>query len=124
MTAAGVYEDETFFSIFAEQGLFYEIVADKLRDNLALEDNADQTMLDLQMRRLRYVISRPTSVWSGNESSKTDPDAPPMAHLSILKQCVLLNDQKSRVSMYKMADFFDFDITDYISCTSDLNHVI
>ena len=44
--------------------------------------------------------------------------------MSILKQIVLNNDQKSRVSMYRLADFFDMDITDYISCTEDLIKVI
>ena len=45
--------------------------------------------------------------------------------MSILKQCVLFNDQKSRVSMYRLADFFEeLNITDFISCTKDLSLVI
>ena len=44
--------------------------------------------------------------------------------MSILKQVVLFTDQKSRVSMYRLADFFDLELTDYISCTADLKLVI
>ena len=40
--------------------------------------------------------------------------------MSILKQCVLFDSQRSKVSMYKLADFFDLEITDYISSTPDL----
>ena len=43
-----------------------------------------------------------------------------ITHMSILKQCVLFDSQSSKVSMYKLADFFDFEITDYISSTQDL----
>jgi len=44
--------------------------------------------------------------------------------MSILKQVVLFSDQQSRINMYRLADFFDLDITDYISCTADLSLVI
>jgi hypothetical protein len=65
------------------------------------------------------VITRPTPVFRGGQSDTL------VAHLSILKQCVLLSDQKSRVSMYRLADqCVEIDITDYISCTADLNQVI
>lgn len=43
-----------------------------------------------------------------------------VTRMSILKQCVLFDSQSSKVSMYKLADFFDFEITDYISSTQDL----
>ena len=72
---------------------------------------------ELLMRRLRYVIIRPTPVYDDNIGL-------PLAYMSILKQVVLFLDQKSRVSMYRLADFFDLELTDYISCTADLKLVI
>ena len=48
-----------------------------------------------------------------------------IAKMTILKQCVLFNDQKSRVSMYRLAEYIpELIITDYISCTADLGLVI
>ena len=48
-----------------------------------------------------------------------------IAKMTILKQCVLFNDQKSRVSMYRLAEYIpELIITDYISCTADLSLVI
>ena len=76
-----------------------------------------QDEFDLFMRRLRLVITRPTPIYG----KKNEPQ---ITTLSILKQCVLFTDQKSRVSMYRMADLFDLDLTDYISCTADLRLVI
>jgi len=32
MTAISVYKDETFFSIFAEQGIIYEVIYDQIRN--------------------------------------------------------------------------------------------
>jgi len=31
-TAISVYKDETFFSIFAEQGIIYEVIYDQIRN--------------------------------------------------------------------------------------------
>ena len=76
-----------------------------------------QDEFDLLMRRLRYIITRPTPVYA-------DDLEKPLTHMSILKQVVLFTDQKSRVSMYRLADFFELDLTDYISCTADLKLVI
>ena len=63
------------------------------------------------------MITRPTPVYGDNYDK-------PLTNMSILKQVVLFTDQKSRVSMYRLADFFDLDLTDYISCTADLKLVI
>ena len=71
------------------------------------------------MRRVRYVITRPTPVFG---KGKTDTL---VTYLSILKQCVLLTCQKSRVNIYRLADkLTDLNITDYVSCSADLNQVI
>lgn len=66
------------------------------------------------MRRLAFVINKPTPVYGSKDTEQT------FTYMSILKQCVLLNDQRSRVSMYRLADSFDFNLTHYISCTADL----
>ena len=76
-----------------------------------------QDEFELLMRRLRYMITRPTPVYGDNYDKS-------LTNMSILKQVVLFTDQKSRVSMYRLADFFDLDLTDYISCTADLKLVI
>lgn len=119
LTASATYNGETFFSIFAEQGAIYEVFYDQIRGlSLSKEKQAlSQDELELLMRRLRYVITRPTPVFAG-EGEK------PVTSMSILKQVVLFADQKSRVSMYRLADFFELDITDYISCTADMKLMI
>lgn len=72
---------------------------------------------DLLLRRMQYVIMRPSPVYTKDYTKE-------ITKMSILKQCIIFNDQRSRVSMYKLADFLDLDITDYISCTADLKQVI
>ena len=75
---------------------------------------------DLFMRRLRYVITRPTQVFATKKGEEAGKMEDLVTRMSILKQCVLFDSQRSKVSMYKLADFFDLEITDYISSTPDL----
>ena len=58
------YDGHTIFSIFAEQGEIYEAIYDQIRAN---EGQSERKMMnsaefELYMRRMRYVITRPTPV--------------------------------------------------------------
>lgn len=111
-----VYKDETFWSIFAEQGIIYEVFLDQIR-NQERKQMISSDEFDLLLRRMKYVITRPSPVFAKDFTKE-------ITKMSILKQCIIFNDQRSRVSMYKLADFLDLDICDYISCTADLKQVI
>ncbi len=65
-----MYNDETFFSIFGDHGIIYEIFYDQIRKLGGLSAGSDDSKamisvdeFQLFMRRLRYVITRPTPVY-------------------------------------------------------------
>ena len=115
-----LYGDNTFFSLFADQGEIYEVIYDQVKMN---DQSNEKRILSNDefktfMRRMRYVITHPTIVHKNEE-------IPENAKLTILKQCILFKDQKSRISLYRLAEFIpDLNLTNYISCTSDLNAMV
>lgn len=70
------------------------------------------------MKQLLFVLTRPTLLFS---SGKLDQE---VTQMSVLKQCLLYPSYKARMRLYRMADFIDAIITDYISSAKDLRHVI
>ena len=65
-TIVQVFEEETFFTIFAEQAEVYDAISDQL--HLALLENQQNEMEDERIfqkvvRRLKIVVDRPTPVW-------------------------------------------------------------
>ena len=64
LTASCVFDNETFFSIFAEQGIIYEVFYDTIKEKDAKMLPAED--FDLFMRRLRLTITRPTPVYDKN----------------------------------------------------------
>ena len=125
LAVCSVYGDESFFSLFAEQGVIYEVFFDQIKRMQDARGGEKVLLspdeLELFKRRLSYVLTRPTPVQSQDTHERDDEE---VCCMSILKQVVLFNDQPSRVAMYRLADLVNLDITDYISCTADLSQVM
>ena len=90
LTANCIFGDETFFSVFAEQGIIYEIFLDQIRKQQGSNDDEGSLMIpanefEVYMRRLRFVITRPTPVYDKGFKHV-------ICSMSILKQVVLFND--------------------------------
>ena len=69
LSTSCVYGSETFFSLFAEQGIIYEVFYEQLKKMQDAQDSSgvDKQMLsprelELFLRRLHYVITRPTPI--------------------------------------------------------------
>lgn len=64
------------------------------------------------------MLDRPTPVCVHEQ------DDVKIADLSIVKQALLFREAKAQVSLYKVADLVELDLTDYISCIGDLELLI
>ena len=116
-----MYMGETFFSLFSALDAIYQVV------NSSVKLGALNYQLSLKEhqsfeRTLGFVLDRPTPVKMKKELRK---DEAPI-DLSILKQCLLFNDndQQARVTIYKIAQNLQLYLTNYIDTIDDLALII
>ena len=121
-TTVSDFEGETFFSLFSEQDLVYEVVFDQMT---GMETDEDRNLIrsDVEdgvasyIRHLSYVLDKPTPLRVKDNDYLTN--------FSILKQCLLFQDIKASVMIYKIAKLIpQLDFEDYISSQEDLEVVV
>ena len=100
-TTVSDYEGETFFSLFSEQDLVYEVVFDQLTGMEETDEDRNLIRSDVEdgvasyIRHLSYVLDKPTPLRVKDNDYLTN--------FSILKQCLLFQDIKASVMIYKIA---------------------
>ena len=112
------FKKETFFSLFYEQAIVYETAYDQLNEgeHSILPQFSDES-LAVYLRSLSYVLEKPTPIRVKEEAK--------IADMSILKRCLLFNDIKAAVNIYKLARLTDnIDFEDYISTLEDLEIIV
>ena len=65
---------------------------------------------------MNYIMDRPTPIRVKESENLTD--------LSILKHCLLYSDRKAMLGVYKLGEFLQRNLSDYITCINDLQLIV
>ena len=121
-STTSIFDGETIFSLFSDQSLLYETVLDQVLQ-FGSDDDHQLLRLDTNGGVLGHKVLLSAMLMKPTPLIVQDGDD--VAEMSIVKQCLLFNETRAAILVYKLTKVCtNISFEDYVACLEDFEIMI